>query len=158
MVKLGALAAVCAAAVVATGTGSAITTPRVIRVLEVGSVDVNLDSQSEPRSGDRFYFANLLYSWAGSKRGKRIGRDEGLCTFTVVDFSHGRASAFCTAQFFLPGGSLATQAFLRFEEGPTAFDVPVTGGTGAYENAAGSIHIRDLGDSGNSALTFHLSP
>jgi hypothetical protein len=133
---------------------------RVINVLEVGTADVNLDGQGEPKAGDRFYSKSTLYGWAGTKRGKRIGRDEVLCTFTSVNFEHGHASAFCTAQFFLPGGSMVGQAFIRFTEGPLRTNVPLIGGTGVYANATGSVHIRDIGsgDSGNTALTFHIAP
>src|SRR5262245_7802939 len=104
MLRMLALAAVCAAAVGIAGSASAITRPQVIRVLEVGTADVNLDEQGEPKAGDRFYSASVLYRWARTGRGKRVGRDEVICTFTRVDFEHGHASAFCTAQFFLPGG------------------------------------------------------
>jgi Allene oxide cyclase barrel like domain len=160
MKRLFALAVVCALAVVVVGTGSAITGPKVIRVVEAGGTEANLDSEGEPGVGDRFYATNALYSWAGTKRGKRIGRDEVMCTFTAVHFERGWASVFCTAQFFLPGGSVSAQAFLRFTDGPQKFRVPVTGGTGVYANASGWIAIRDIGpgESGNSALTFHLQP
>jgi hypothetical protein len=153
-----------ALAVVVVGTGSAITGPKVIRAIEVGITEVNLDSEGEPRVGDRVYSTNALYSWAGTKRGKRIGRDEVMCTFTAVHFERGWASVFCTAQFFLPGGSVSAESFLRFTEGPQKFSIPVTGGTSVYANASGSIAIRDLGtgesSSGesNSAVTFHLQP
>jgi allene oxide cyclase-like protein len=156
--RLRALAAVViAAAAVAVGTASAISSPSLIRALEVSTSEVSLDGTQEPKAGDRIYATSALYGWAGTKRGKRIGRDEVLCTFTTVHFERGFASAFCTAAFFLPGGSISAQAFLRFVDRPQRFAVPVTGGTGDYANARGWIDIRDL-RSGNSALAFHLEP
>ena len=156
--RLIALAAVVvAAAAVAVGTGSAISGPRVIRALEVSISEVSLDGTQEPKAGDRIYATSALYSWAGTKRGKRIGRDEVLCTLTKVRFERGFASAFCTAAFYLPGGSVSAEAFLRFVDRPQRFAVPVTGGEGVYANARGWIDIRDLA-SGNSALVFHLAP
>jgi hypothetical protein len=160
MLRIFALAAIFLAAIGIAGTASAITRPQVIRVLEVGTADVNLDGQGEPKAGDRFYSASSLYKWASTGRGKRVGRDEVICTFTRVDFEHGHASAFCTAQFFLPGGSMVGQTFIRFTEGPLQTDVPIMGGTGAYANVTGFVHIRDIGngDSGKSALAFHIRP
>jgi len=158
VVKLFALAVVCALAVVVVGTGSGITGPKVIRVVSTGTVDVDLDSEGEPKAGDRFVSAGALHSWVGTKRGKRVGHKEVLCTFTAAHFERGWASVFCTAQFFLPGGTVSAESFLRFTDGPQKFTVPVTGGTGVYFNAKGSIAIRDLGESANSALTFHLNP
>ena len=73
--------------------------------------------------------------------------------FAAVNFERGWATVFCTAQFFLPGGNVAAESFLRFTDGPQKFTVPVTGGTGAYFNASGSIAIRDIG-AGKSALIF----
>jgi hypothetical protein len=158
MVKRVALAVVCALAVVVVGTGSAITGPKVIRVVSIGAVDVNLDSEREPKAGDRFFSVGALHSWVGTKPGKRVGHEVVLCTFAAVHFKRGWASVFCTAQFFLPGGTVSAESFLRFTDGPQKFTVPVTGGTGAYFNASGSIAIRDIGESGNNALTFHLKP
>ena len=157
MVKPVALAVVCALAVAVVGTGSAITGPKVIRVVSIGAVDVNLDSEGEPKAGDRFVFAGALHSWVGTKPGKRIGHEEVLCTFTAVHFKRGWARVFCTGQFSLPGGTVSAESSFRFTDGPQKFTVPVTGGTGVYFNASGSIAIRDLGRSG-SALTFHLKP
>jgi hypothetical protein len=160
VVKFFALAITGLLALVVVGTGSAITGPKVIRVIEAGGADVNLDSQiDEPKAGDRFYSANRLYSWAGAKRGKRVGRDSILCTFIAVHVERGWASAFCTAQFFLTRGSVTAETSLRFTEGSQKISVPVTGGTGVYANVKGWIAIRDLpGASGSSALTFHLKP
>jgi hypothetical protein len=161
MLKVGVLVLVCAAAVAAAGSGSASTRPQVIRLLEVGGADIGLDGQSEeapPKAGDRFYFANTLYAWAGTKRGKRVGRDEGLCTFTQVAFPIVRG--FCTAQFRLPAGTILVESFIRFTEGPLNIKVPITGGTGAYANARGWAQIRDIGpeSSSNSAIALHLMP
>jgi hypothetical protein len=158
MVKRVALAVACALAVIVVGTGSAITGPKVIRVVSIGAVDVNLGSEGEPKAGDRFISAVALHSWVGTKPGKRVGHEVVLCTFTAAHFKRGWASVFCTAQFFLPGGTVTAESFLRFTDGPQTFTVPVTGGTGVYFNASGSIAIRDIGESGNNALTFHLKP
>lgn len=161
MLKIGICLTICGAFFLAAGTGSAITRPQVIRLLEVSAVDVQIDTQSEetpPKAGDRFYFANTLYSWAGAKRGKRVGRDEGLCTFVLVAFPIVRA--FCTAQIHLPAGDVLIASFIRFREGPLNTKVAVVGGTGTYANARGWAQIRDIGPEGSSktAIALHLSP
>lgn len=158
MMKHVALAVVCAYGVVVVGMGSAITGPKVIRVVSIGTVDVNLDAEGEPTAGDRFFSAGALHSWVGTKPGKRIGHQVVLCTLAAAHFKRGSASVFCTAQFFLPGGTVSTESFLRLTDGPQKFTVPVTGGTGVYFNASGSIAIREIGESGTNALTFHLKP
>ena len=158
MMKLVALAVVSALAVAVVGTGSAITGPKVVRVVSIGALDVNFDSEREPKAGDRFVFAGALHSWVGTKPDKTVGHEEVLCTFTAVHFERGWARVYCTAQFFLPGGTVSAESSLRFTDGPQKFTVPVTGGTGVYFNASGSIAIRDIGGSGNNALTFHLKP
>jgi hypothetical protein len=158
MVKLFALALACAVAVAVVGTGSAITGPKVIRVVSIGALDVNFDSEGEPKAGDRFVVAGALHSWVGTKPYKSVGHEEVLCTFTAVHFERGWARVSCTAQFFLPGGTVSAESSLRFTDGPQKFTVSVTGGTGVYFNASGSIAIRDIGESGNNALTFHLKP
>ena len=124
----------------------------------MGALDVNLDSEREPGVGDRFVFAGALHSWVGTKPDKSVGHEEVLCTFTAVHFERGWARVSCTAQFFLPGGNVTAESSLRFKDGPQKFIVPITGGTGVYFNASGSIVIRDIGKSGNNALTFNLKP
>ncbi len=158
--RLTALAAVCAAASVAAGAGTASSRPPVINLLEIGDTEVALDGGTEfdtPKAGDRFYFASALYTWAGTKKGKRIGRDEGLCTYTLVRFP--KVLAYCTAEFHLPAGDILIASFIRFSEGPLDITVPITGGTKAYANARGWARVRDIGpeESSNSAIAIHIS-
>ena len=114
---LALTAVVVVAVVVVAGTGSAITSPTVIRALEVSTSEVSLDGTEEPKAGDRFYATSALYAWAGTRRGKRIGRDEVLCTFTTVHFERGVASAFCTAEFFLPAARFPPRHFCASSTG-----------------------------------------
>ena len=40
---------------------------------------------------------------------------------------------------------------------PVPFTLPVTGGTGSYQNARGQIHVKFLGVA-DARFTFHLIP
>lgn len=164
LVLLGAVIAVLAIAV---NGASGISRPQTFSVLEIdqsdATVDQGFDFERGPRPGDRFGFKSALYKWAGVKRGKRIGHDEGLCTFTQVPATlneHSVLSANCAAGFFLPGGQVYAAGFIHLTNGPTDVDVPVVGGTGLYANARGWVHVLDLGNGeiGHSNLTFHLLP
>jgi hypothetical protein len=140
-----------------------LTRPQTFSLLsvEAGGAEIdNFDFRREPRAGDRFTFTDVLYKWAGSNRGARVGRVEGLCTFTKVAFRANDVGAHCVASFFLPGGQIYVGGFIRFTEGPGNFHVPVLGGDGSYANARGYVRIRDLGgeDSGKSNNEFHLLP
>jgi hypothetical protein len=152
--------AALAAAVALVSPASGLTGPQTFSLLDVEQSSAELDNfnfSGPPKPGQRFAFTNTLYKWAGTKRGARVGRTEGLCTFTR--FSGSIATAHCTASFFLPGGQIYAAAFLRFGEGPGNFAVPVLGGTGIYSNVRGYIRIRDLGqNSGKSNNEFHLTP
>ena len=147
-------------------SASAIDRPQTFGLLEIdesdASVSLGFDFQRLPRPGDQFAFKSGLYKWAGTKRGARVGRDEGHCTFVRVagNEQHLALDAHCAASFFLARGTIVVEAFLTLPEGPLNSDVPVIGGTGAYANARGFVHIRDLGngDSGHTSLTFHLLP
>jgi hypothetical protein len=157
------LPALLAAVVVLVSPASALTGPQTFSLLSVESpngVEIGgFGFQRAPVPGDRFAFTDQLYKWAGAKQGAQVGRDEGLCTFTKIDTSGGfRATAQCTASFFLPAGQIVVSGFVHFTDAPLNFAVPVIGGTGAYANARGYVRIRDIGgqDSGKSNNVFHL--
>jgi hypothetical protein len=162
---LFALPAALAVLVVLGSPASALTKPQTFSLLSVESgTETEIGGfgfQRLPVPGDRFAFTDRLFKWAGTKRGARVGRVEGLCTFTKISTSSGfRATAQCDATFFLPAGQVAIEGFISFTEGPLNFVVPVIGGTGAYSNARGTVRIRDLGngDTGKSNNEFHLVP
>jgi hypothetical protein len=137
--------------------------PEVIRLVDVEEAFVPIDREAftdedVPVVGARFAPTDGLYEWAGAKRGKRAGRLEGLCTFTVVKLAAGVATAYCTAEVSLRRGRVLVAGFIRFrEEGAGTFVIPVVGGTGRYANARGTFTLREL-RGGNSAATFRLVP
>jgi hypothetical protein len=160
-----AAAATCVSLVVLS-PASAITKPQVFSLLEVGGPNRNLgpgtgfDENGPPTLGARFAFTNGLFKWAGSKRGARVGRIEGLCTITKLDVAAFGATVACTGTAFLPGGQLQAQGTLVFSEkaGPTSY-ISIVGGTGAYAGARGYLKSTELGKNGsNSNDEFHVLP
>jgi hypothetical protein len=131
--------------------------------VEVSEVPLDPGASFEgiPRVGSRFAFTDALYKWAGTKRGARVGRLEGLCTFTQVDLSAPAVTAYCAAQAYLPAGQILLATFIRFSErsGDT-FRVVVTGGLGAYAGVRGHVKITSVGgeESGRNNIEFHLLP
>lgn len=152
------LPAVLAALVMVVSSASALTRPQTFSLLsvEAGGAEIdNFNFQRAPKAGDRFALTDNLYKWVGKNRGARVGRVEGLCTFTRVTAPI--FGAHCVASFLLPAGQIYVGVFVRFTEGPLDFDAPVLGGTGGYANARGFVHIEDLGQ-GKSNNEFHLVP
>jgi hypothetical protein len=163
---LALVAALAAVLSIAVASASPIDKPQTFSLLEIdqsdASTNIGFDFQRLPKPGDRFAFKSSLYKWAGTKRGARVGHDAGLCTFIRVSPSqeHFSADAHCAAGIFLPAGEVLIEGVISFTEGPSNFDIAVVGGTGAYANARGSVHLRDIGGeaSNHTAMTFHLLP
>jgi hypothetical protein len=140
----------------------------VFSVLEVGTP--NSDQQigdftfdRAPVGGDQVGFSNTLYKWAGTKKGARAGRDQGLITFMKgfgPDFSQ-KATAHFVVQIYLQGGTILIEGYGQINpDGPAKYTFPVVGGTGKYDNARGYLNVRDLGDGNQNKtnLEFHLLP
>jgi hypothetical protein len=100
--------------------------------------------------GDSFMFLDRLTSEAD---GASVGTAHGQCTFTL------RGWALCEAAFFIGDrGEVSVEGAVLLTEETTTFDVPITGGTGEFENVRGSIHIEPTDDEAVSLLTFNLIP
>jgi hypothetical protein len=156
-----ALAVTLAGLVVGVLPASGLDNPEVIRLIDIEEESIAIPPVSggdQPSLGGRIFLTDGLYEWAGTKRGKRVGRLEGLCTVTNEDFAARVATVYCTVAAYLPKGRILVAGFIRFaEEGPSQFVVSVVGGTGRYANARGTVTIRDL-SSGNGAVVFRLVP
>ncbi|MGZ8741271.1 MAG: allene oxide cyclase barrel-like domain-containing protein [Gaiellaceae bacterium] len=143
------------ASLIATTGASALNRPEVLSVLVLpeGFTPLTTDLDvTQFKAGDSFGFVGGMYTWAGVKQGKRIGRVEGSCQFVSAVSSTG----YCTASAFLPGGRILFQGHDHLGPAPATF--PITGGTGRYANARGWVSIKDIGISGKTANVFHLLP
>ncbi|WP_189916903.1 allene oxide cyclase barrel-like domain-containing protein [Kitasatospora xanthocidica] len=89
-----------------------------------------------PAQGDRTVFRSVLSDLDGNQ----VGETGGTCTTTRTD--NGGAEE-CTVTYTLPGGQITAQGmvFGHLNPGPPpSFDNAITGGTGDFARARGSIH------------------
>ncbi|MFB7171004.1 hypothetical protein ACFCYM_09305 [Streptomyces sp. NPDC056254] len=94
-----------------------------------------------PAQGDRTVFRSVLFD----KDGQEVGETGGTCTTTRV--TNGGAEE-CVVTYVLPGGQLAVQGmvFGHLVPGPPpSFDNAITGGTGKFDRARGSVHADTIG-------------
>jgi hypothetical protein len=104
---------------------------RVIEVTTEGKF-VNV-GRPRPSLGDELVFHSDL-----RREGETIGHDGGTCT--VVSVEEPRVPEFqCIATLWFEEGQITAQGLVQFNGEP--FQVAVTGGTGAYDGAAGHISI-----------------
>jgi hypothetical protein len=82
-------------------------------------------------AGDLYTFTHVL-----TEHGKRVGRTEGYCVRISTRMSH------CTMTMFLSDGRIMIEGPLSETAGSR---LAVTGGTGAYANARGSVAVRRAG-------------
>jgi hypothetical protein len=104
----------------------------------------------------------VVERWALRHGGAPAGRLNDQCT---INFNQApsRPTALCSFAFTFTGkGEITADGSVVFApapEGfrPVPFDLPVTGGTGRYQNARGQIHVKFLGVA-DASFTFHLIP
>jgi allene oxide cyclase len=151
---LMALAAVTAsaltAAAVAMGSGSGgLTQSTRVHVIEHPVTDQVIDIGATGDSpGDQLPFANPIFNADNSKR---VGSDQGNC----VRASTVQGRWECMWTTFLPKGQITVEGPFRDQFATTA--LAITGGTGAYRNARGTM-ILHLRSDGSFDFIFRLQP
>lgn len=100
--------------------------------------------------GDFFGFSSLV----ADAQHNRVGSLNVTCTFTTSG-SPSTARAVCVGAFLLKAGSITLVAALRGE--PSTINAAVTGGTGAYANARGTLRAVNH-KNGSSTDTITLQP
>ncbi|WP_282696955.1 hypothetical protein [Streptomyces sp. CC208A] len=87
--------------------------------------------------GDRVVVRSDLFDEAHNK----VGETHGSCTTTRGGDDEAEQ---CLVTYVLPGGQITTQGvyFDYLDQGP--FDAAITGGTGKYEKARGSVHSETI--------------
>lgn len=126
------------------------------RELDKGSTFAFVDSaplskaKGEPSAslGDRIVFTNPLVDSAG----KRLGRLYVHCTVVVAARQANKAAFACEGVVSLGGGTLSIQTFLA-HAGATVRGA-VTGGTGAYANARGTLLSEPTKAGGDDVITL----
>ena len=113
--------------------------------------DANIDVGAPGFSlGDEVVFSgNLL------RHGQQVGRIGVVCTF-VSTANADRVEAQCPTTSILPGGQITTQGTIVNRS--LNFTLPITGGSGQYDQAQGQLVARDVSTPTQPQveLTFHL--
>ncbi|MGY4954946.1 allene oxide cyclase barrel-like domain-containing protein [Streptomyces sp. NEAU-L66] len=111
---------------------------------------VDVDGSSGPSQGDEFVISGNLFRGA-----LQVGTYGEICTLTRT----APADEFdlqCAADLTLPLGQLTAQGrFTVTAAGPGNIDFAITGGTGRYRTAHGSVHAVNVSDT-ETNLTVHL--
>jgi Allene oxide cyclase len=143
MLVSAALAGLAIVAVAGAGSSSHAT----FTVVERATTDTVTDTGEKGDSaGDILTFANSVYDSANTKK---VGSDNGYCVRTVVGTSWE-----CFWTTFLSGGQITVEGpFL--DAGPST--LAITGGTGKYSRARGSMDLEARNDQGTEFdFTFHV--
>jgi hypothetical protein len=112
-------------------------------------IDVEGDGEGP---GDYVVFREALYN----KDGVHVGRDNGQCTINFPA-NQTRFSQNCAVAVTFNGtggirkGQIMVEGNLVFSETTTTLAVPITGGSGHYQNVRGEVHV-------GAKLVLHLLP
>jgi len=120
---------------------------RWIQVTSINTEEDFVDVGAEGFSlGDEFIFTSKLM-----KNGKQVGHAGVVCTITSTK---NRGESQCVGTTRFDGrGQITVQGLLAGE--PKTFVIAITGGTGSYEGAEGTLRVRQFPN--RETLTFHLS-
>ena len=118
-----------------------------IKVVEHATTDaVTNGSKTKDKAGNILTFANKVYNAADKKK---VGSDQGSCTRIVVGKSWE-----CSWTTYLEAGSISVQGPFS-DTGNTV--LAVTGGTGAYAGADGTMDLKYRNKQGTTLdFVFHL--
>lgn len=128
-----------------------------IQLRAASFADKDIDVEPPDLSlGDHFVITEDLF-----RNGRKVGHDDATCTITRLEPKTGTpqtAAVQCLATLVLPEGQITTQgtriAHLDAQE-PPRFVLAITGGTGAYKAARGTVRVVDLNET-DSRLTVEL--
>jgi hypothetical protein len=120
-----------------------------IRVLSTNTEEEFVDVGASGLSlGDEFIFTSDL-----TKHGRLVGHTGVVCTVT----STAREESQCVGTASLRRGQITIQGLVAGE--PDVFEFPITGGSGDYEGAEGTLVVKEIpgSDPTQELLTFYLS-
>jgi allene oxide cyclase len=117
-----------------------------IHVIEHATTDAVTNGTAGDDAGNVLTFANDVFNAADAAK---VGSDQGYCVRIVVPRSWE-----CNWTTFLPGGQITVEGpFLDTGDSVLA----ITGGTGAYRNARGSMDLKYHNPAGTKFdFVFHL--
>jgi hypothetical protein len=121
-----------------------------VRVLSTNTEEAFVDAGEPDFSlGDSYVFTSDL-----TKHGRLVGHTGVVCTVTSLE----REEAQCVGTASLDDGQITVQGLLEGE--PDVFEIAITGGTGDYEGAEGTLVVKSISDEDDEVtvelLTFYL--
>jgi hypothetical protein len=118
----------------------------VITVIEHATSDTTTDTGAAGDSvGDVLTFANDVFDAADTQK---VGTDQGYCLRVVAGTSYE-----CTWTTFLPGGQIVVAGPFYDAKDST---LAITGGTGRYRDARGSMELHARSGGTEFAFVFHI--
>jgi allene oxide cyclase len=143
---LGILVLAAAVSAWASGDGRSGNSGKTITVIEHARTDTITDTGAPSDSaGDVLTFANEV-SNAGDTT--KVGTDRGYCIRVVKGTSYE-----CNWTTFLRGGKIVVEG--RFLDAANS-TLAITGGTGRYRGARGTMDLRSLAGGTKFAFVFHV--
>ena len=118
-----------------------------IEFIDLGPEGFSLDDQQ--------VFSDDLFD---KKGGTKLGFDDGVCTIVrVEDAKLGSGTAEGVVTLSLADGQIALQGLVSFvgNEPPPPFDIAITGGTGAFKDARGTVTVEETSET-EANLTVDL--
>ena len=120
---------------------------RVIVVIEHATTDATTDTGAPGDSaGDVLTFANEVFD---ARDQAKVGSDQGYCIRTVPGTSYE-----CNWTTLLPGGQITVEGPFYDTKDST---LAITGGTGRYRHARGTMELRSRENGAEFAFVFHVS-
>ena len=142
-----AAGAILVFAVVSATAGSSRSADSTVRVVEHATTDAVTTGTADDSAGNELTFANEVFD---STDTKKVGTDQGYCIRIVV----GKTWE-CNWTTFLAGGQITVEG--PFSDTGTTV-LAITGGTGAYKNARGSMELVYHNPAGTKFyFVFHLT-
>jgi hypothetical protein len=116
-------------------------------VIEHATTDATTDTgPAGDSAGDVLTFANQVFDAADTNA---VGTDQGYCIRVVAGTSYE-----CNWTTFLDGGQLVVEGPFYDKRDST---LAITGGTGRYRHARGTMQLRSRENGTKYAFVFHLS-
>ena len=120
---------------------------KTITVIEHATTDVTTDTGATGDTvGDVLTFANDVFDAADTTK---VGTDQGYCIRVVAGTSYE-----CTWTTFLPDGQLVVAGPFYDAKDST---LAITGGTGRYRNARGTMDLHARAGGTEFAFVFHVT-
>ena len=118
---------------------------KAITVIEHATSDTTTDTGATGDSvGDVLTFANDVFDAANAQK---VGTDQGYCLRVVAGTSYE-----CTWTTFLPSGQIVVSGPFYDAQDST---LAITGGTGRYRNARGTMDLHSRAGGTEFAFVFH---